>query len=163
MITEKQLQELFLSTLQHIYHGEKLILTTLPKMAKQTSSPELRQAFEHHEKQTQGQVERLQRIFEMMGKNASGKICEAIAGLVKEGNQVMSEAQKGEVMDARLIASAQAIEHYEIARYGTLRTWANQLDLQEAAKLLEQTLEEEKEADKLLNKIAMQQLNRRAA
>jgi ferritin-like metal-binding protein YciE len=163
MITEKQLQELFLSTLQHIYDGEKQILITLPKMAKQTSSPELKQAFEHHETQTRGQVERLQRVFEMMGKKASGKTCEAIEGLMKESNQVMSELQKGEVMDAGLVAIAQAIEHHEIARYGTLRTWAKHLGMPEAVKLLEETLEEEKETDKLLNKIAMQHVNRRAA
>jgi ferritin-like metal-binding protein YciE len=163
MASASTLQDLFLATLQDIYHGEKQILKALPKMAKNASTPELKQAFEHHYDQTEGQVERLQRVFELMNKTARGKTCEAIEGLVEEGKEVMSEAQTGEVMDAGLIAAAQAVEHYEIARYGTLRSWAQQLGMKEAAQLLEQTLQEEKQTDELLNKIAMRSVNRKAA
>ncbi len=163
MPSASTLQELFLSTLQDIYHGEKQILRALPKMAKNASAPELKQAFQHHYDQTEGQVDRLQRVFELLNKSARGKTCEAIEGLVEEGKEVMSEAQSGEVMDAGLIAAAQAVEHYEIARYGTLRSWAQQLGMQEAAQLLDQTLQEEKQTDELLNKIAMSSVNRKAA
>ncbi len=157
------LQDLFLTTLQDIYHGEKQILKALPKMAKNATSKELKQAFEHHAKQTEEHVERLQRVFELMDKSARGKTCEAIEGLVEEGKEVMNEAQPGDVMDAGLIAAAQAVEHYEIARYGTLRSWAEQLGMNEASQLLEQTLQEEKETDQLLNKIAKRSVNRKAA
>jgi ferritin-like metal-binding protein YciE len=157
------LQDLFLTTLQDIYHAEKQILRALPKMAKNASSPELKQAFQHHLEQTEGQVERLQRVFELMNKSARGKTCEAIEGLIEEAKEVMSEAEPGGVMDAGIVAAGQAVEHYEIARYGTLRTWAQQLGMKEAAQLLEQTLKEEKQTDELLNKIAMSSLNRKAA
>jgi ferritin-like metal-binding protein YciE len=163
MPSASTLQELFLTHLQDIYHGEKQILKALPKMAKSATTPELKQAFEKHHDQTEGQVERLQRIFELMNKSARGKTCEAIEGLVEEGKEVMTEVQSGEVMDAGLIAAAQAVEHYEIARYGTLRSWAEQLGMKEAAKLLGQTLSEEKQTDELLNKIAMSSVNRKAA
>jgi ferritin-like metal-binding protein YciE len=163
MASARSLQELFLSTLQDIYHGEKQILKALPKMAKNATTPELKQAFQHHHEQTEGQVERLQRVFELMNKSARGRTCEAIEGLVEEGKEVMDEAETGEVMDAGLIAAAQAVEHYEIARYGTLRAWAQQLGMQEAAQLLEETLQEEKQADELLNKIALSGANRAAA
>ena len=163
MPSTSTLQELFLTHLQDIYHGEKQILKALPKMAKSATTPELKQAFEKHHDQTEGQVERLQRIFELMNKSARGKTCEAIEGLVEEGKEVMTEAQSGEVMDAGLIAAAQAVEHYEIARYGTLRSWAEQLGMKEAAKLLAETLAEEKQTDELLNKIAKSSVNRRAA
>jgi ferritin-like metal-binding protein YciE len=162
MASARSLQELFLSTLQDIYHGEKQILKALPKMAKNATTPELKQAFQHHHEQTEGQVERLQRVFELMNKSARGRTCEAIEGLVEEGKEVMDEAETGEVMDAGLIAAAQAVEHYEIARYGTLRAWAQQLGMQEAARLLEETLQEEKQADELLNKIALSGANRAA-
>ena len=163
MASAKSLQELFLTTLQDIYHGEKQILKALPKMAKNATSPELKQAFQHHTEQTEGQVERLQRVFELMNKSARGKTCEAIEGLVEEGKEVMSETESGEVMDAGLIAAAQAVEHYEIARYGTLCAWAEELGMKEAVQLLEQTLQEEKETDALLNKIALERVNRQAA
>ena len=163
MPSASTLQELFLTHLQDIYHGEKQILKALPKMAKSATTPELKQAFEKHHDQTEGQVERLQRIFELMNKSARGKTCEAIEGLVEEGKEVMTEAQSGEVMDAGLIAAAQAVEHYEIARYGTLRSWAEQLGMKEAAKLLGETLAEEKQTDELLNKIAKSSVNRKAA
>lgn len=163
MSSVSTLQELFLTHLQDIYHGEKQILRALPKMAKSSTTPELKQAFQKHYEQTEGQVERLQRVFELMNKSARGKTCEAVEGLIEEGKEVMSEAQTGEVMDAGLIASAQAVEHYEIARYGTLRSWAQQLGMREAAKLLGETLAEEKQTDELLNKIAMSSVNRKAA
>ena len=163
MPSASTLQDLFLTHLQDIYHGEKQILKALPKMAKSATTPELKQAFEKHHDQTEGQVERLQRIFELMNKSARGKTCEAIEGLVEEGKEVMTEAQSGEVMDAGLIAAAQAVEHYEIARYGTLRSWAEQLGMKEAAKLLGETLSEEKQTDELLNKIAKSSINRKAA
>ncbi len=157
------LQELFLTTLRDVYSGERQILKALPKMAKHASSPELKRTFEHHFDETEIQVERLQRIFEVMDKNARGKTCEAMEGLVEEGEDVMSEAQTGEIMDAGLIAAAQAVEHYEIARYGTLRSWAKQLGWEQVAEVLDQTLQEEKQTDKLLNKIAMSSVNRKAA
>ncbi len=163
MASARSLQELFLSTLQDIYHGEKQILKALPKMAKNATTPELKQAFQHHQEQTEGQIERLQRVFELMDRSARGRTCEAIEGLVEEGKEVMSEAESGPVMDAGLIAAAQAVEHYEIARYGTLRAWAGQLGLDEAVKLLDQTLQEEKQTDELLNKIAESHVNRQAA
>jgi ferritin-like metal-binding protein YciE len=163
MASARTLQELFLATLQDIYHGEKQILKALPKMAKHATTPELKQAFQHHLEQTEGQVERLQRVFEMMDKTARGRTCEAIEGLVEEGKEVMSETETGEVMDAGLIAAAQAVEHYEIARYGTLKSWAKQLGMKEAAQLLDQTLQEEKQTDELLNKIALSGANQRAA
>lgn len=163
MPSASTLQELFLTHLQDIYHGEKQILKALPKMAKSATTPELKQAFEKHHDQTEGQVERLQRVFELMNKSARGKTCEAIEGLVEEGKEVMSETESGEVMDAGLIAAAQAVEHYEIARYGTLRSWAEQLGMKEAAKLLGETLAEEKQTDELLNKIAKSSVNRKAA
>ncbi len=163
MPSARTLQELFLSTLQDIYHGEKQILKALPKMAKHATTPELKKAFQHHRDQTEGQVERLQRVFELMEARARGRTCEAIEGLVEEGKEVMDEAETGEVMDAGLIAAAQAVEHYEIARYGTLCAWAEELGMKEAAKLLGQTLQEEKQTDALLNKIAMQRVNRKAA
>ncbi|HZV21694.1 MAG TPA: ferritin-like domain-containing protein [Hyphomicrobiales bacterium] len=163
MATVGSLQELFLTTLQDIYHGEKQILRALPKMAKNATSPELKQAFQKHTDQTEQQLDRLQRVFEMLDKSARGRTCEAVEGIIEEGKEVMSEAETPEVMDAGLIAAAQAVEHYEIARYGTLRTWAQQLGMQEAAKLLEQTLQEEKQTDELLNKIALSGVNRKAA
>jgi ferritin-like metal-binding protein YciE len=163
MASAGTLQELFLSTLQDIYHAEKQILKALPKMAKNATAPELKQAFQHHYDQTEGQVDRLQRVFELINKSARGRTCEAIEGIIEEGKEVMSEAAPGDVLDAGLIAAVQAVEHYEIARYGTLRTWAQQLGMQEAAQLLEQTLQEEKQTDELLSKIAKGSVNRKAA
>ncbi len=163
MTPASTLQELFLSTLQDIYSGEKQMLRALPKRAKSASSTELKRAFQHHFDETEMHVERLQRIFEVMNKSARSKTCEAMEGLVEEGNGVMSETRCGEVMDAGLIAAAQAAEHYEIARYGTLRSWAKRLGWEQVAELLDQTLQEEKQTDKLLNKIAMSSVNRKAA
>ncbi|MGA7324237.1 MAG: ferritin-like domain-containing protein [Rhodomicrobium sp.] len=155
MVLASTLQDLFLTTLQDIYHGEKQTLKALPKMAKNATTPELKKAFQHHVEQTEGHVERLQRVFELMNKSARGKTCEAIEGIVEEGREVMTETESGAVRDAGLIAADQAVEHYEIARYGTLRSWAQQLGMNEAVQLLEQTLREEKQMDELLTKIAM--------
>jgi ferritin-like metal-binding protein YciE len=163
MASQSSLNDLFYYTLRDIYHGEKQLLKALPKMAKKANSPELRLAFENHYEETQGQVERLERVFEMINKRTRGRTCEAIEGLIAEGEEVMDEAQNAEVMDAGLIAAGQAVEHYEIARYGTLRAWAEQLGMPEVADLMEQTLKEEKNADDLLNKLAMGKINRKAA
>jgi len=158
-----RLEDLFLMTLKDIYHGEKQIIKALPKMAKHAESKELKAALEHHLEETRGQVERLERVFKLMDKPARGEACEAIAGLIEEGEEVMEKAKDAAVCDAGMIAAGQAIEHYEIARYGTLSAWATQLGMIEAAKLLEQTLEQEKNADQKLNEIALNEVNRKAA
>jgi len=162
MAQARTLQDLFLLTLKDIYHGEKQILKALPKMAKQAGSPELKQAFERHRDETMQQVERLERVFEMMQKPARGQTCEAIEGLIAEGQEVMEEAEQDAVKDAGMIAAGQAIEHYEIARYGTLCAWAKELGMDDAAQLLGETLEEEKKTDELLNKLS-RNINRQAA
>ena len=159
----KSMEDLFLLTLKDVYHGEKQILRALPKMAKKASSQELRQAFETHREETLGQVERLEQIFEKLGKRARGEPCEAIEGLIEEGKEIMEEVQDPEVLDAGLIAAAQAVEHYEIARYGPLAAWAKQLGQNEIAELLSQTLAEEKKTDELLNRLAEGRINKRAA
>ena len=162
-MTVKSMDDLFLLTLKDIYHGEKQILRALPKMAKMASSQELKQAFEQHREETLGQVERLEQVFEKLGKRARGEPCEAIEGLVEEGKEIMEEVQDPEVLDAGLIAAAQAVEHYEIARYGTLAAWAKELGRNEIADLLSQTLAEEKKTDELLNRLAEGRINKRAA
>ncbi len=159
----KDLNDLFVHLLKDVYYAEKQILKALPKMAKAAQTPELKKAFETHREETEGQVERLQQVFEMMNKPARGVKCEAIEGLVDEAKEVMDEAEAPEVMDAGLLASAQAVEHYEMARYGTLIAWAGQLKMPEAAKLFEATLTEEKNADKLLTELALRSVNRKAA
>ncbi|HWT30826.1 MAG TPA: ferritin-like domain-containing protein [Propylenella sp.] len=159
---QKELNDLFLDTLRDIFHAEKQLLRALPKMARAANSDELRQAFETHKDETQGQVERLEQVFEIVGKRATGKPCEAMQGLVAEGQEIMEEFKDSDALDAGLIASAQTIEHYEISRYGTLRTWAEQLGMKDAVNLLEQTLEEEKKTDKLLTEIAESSANEQA-
>jgi len=159
---QKELNDLFLETLRDIFHAEKQLLRALPKMARAANSDELRQAFETHKDETQGQVERLEQVFEIVGKRATGKPCEAMQGLVAEGQEIMEEFKDSDALDAGLIASAQTIEHYEISRYGTLRTWAEQLGMKDAVNLLEQTLEEEKKTDKLLTEIAESSANEQA-
>ena len=158
----KNLEDLFLDTLKDIYYAEKQILRALPKMAKAAASNELRQAFETHRDQTQGQVERLDQVFEGLGKRSQGKTCEAIQGIIEEAKEHMEDYKGSDALDAGLISSAQAVEHYEIARYGTLKRWAEHLGHDDAAELLEQTLEEEKETDKLLTSIAEQGPNEQA-
>jgi ferritin-like metal-binding protein YciE len=158
----KTLNDLFLDGLKDIYYAEKQILRALPKMAKAAESDELRRAFETHKEETQGQIERLDQVFEMLEKRASGKTCEAIVGIIDEGKEIMEEYGESDALDAGIVSSAQAIEHYEICRYGTLRTWAQSLGMNDAAKLLEQTLEEEKKTDALLTELAQKAVNPKA-
>jgi ferritin-like metal-binding protein YciE len=160
---EKTLEDLFLAGLKDVYYTEKQILRALPKMAKAAESDELRQAFEKHRGETEGQVERLEQVFELLGKKPRGETCEAIQGLVEEAKEVMEDAEDPEVKDAGILAAAQAIEHYEIARYGTLRTWAEELEMTKAVELLEETLDEEKKTDRLLTQLAEARANKQAA
>jgi ferritin-like metal-binding protein YciE len=146
-----------------MYYAEKQILKALPKMAKKADSEELRKAFEHHLKETQGQVERLEQVFALCDLKPSGKTCPAIKGIIEEGEEDMKDAKDPDVLDAGMIADAQAVEHYEIARYGTMIAWARQLGMADAASLLEQTLEQEYNADRLLTELAEGRLNRQAA
>jgi ferritin-like metal-binding protein YciE len=162
-MAEKDLNDLFLDTLKDIYYAEKHILKALPKMAKAANSDQLRAAFEKHYDETEGQVERLEQIFEMMGKAARGKKCDAIEGIVDEGKEIMEEYADTQALDAGLLAAAQAVEHYEISRYGTLKTWANELGLNDAFELLDQTLSEEKKTDDALSKLAEKAVNYEAA
>jgi ferritin-like metal-binding protein YciE len=159
----KGLEELFSDTLKDIYYAEKQILRALPKMAKSASSGELREAFEKHRQETEGHVERLEQVFEAMGKPARGKTCDAIVGILEEGKEIMEDYAGESALDAGLAASAQAVEHYEIARYGTLRTWADELGMKDASKLLDLTLQEEIKTDQLLTKLATSAVNRKAA
>jgi ferritin-like metal-binding protein YciE len=154
MAQAKTMDDLFLHFLQDIYYAERQIMKALPKMAKAAQADELKQAFMHHREQTQGQIERLQRVFETIGKRARGVTCEALNGLVEESDELMEQFEPGPALDAGLLAGAQAVEHYEIARYGTLKAWALQLGLDEAATLLDATLDQEKKADALLSQLA---------
>lgn len=152
----QNLEQLFIDELKDIYSAEKQITKALPKMAKAAKSPELREAFETHLEETKGQIERLDDIFETLGKKPTGKTCHGMQGLVEEGSEMMQELEKGDVRDAALISAAQRVEHYEIAAYGTVREYAKMLGRKDAAKLLEQTLEEEKATDEKLNDISGQ-------
>ena len=163
MAKARSLQDLFLHLLKDMYYAEKQILKALPKMAKKADSNELRMAFEHHLKETEGQVERLEQVFSLCNEKASGKTCPAIKGILEEGQDDMKDADTPDVLDASMIADAQAVEHYEIARYGTLIAWARQLGLNEASGLLQQTLQQEYNADKKLTQLAEEKLNRQAA
>jgi ferritin-like metal-binding protein YciE len=160
--TMKNLDELLHSLLQDVYYAEKQLLKALPQMAKKASSEELAQAFLTHRDQTEGQIARLEQAFEMIEKKARGKKCDAILGIIQEGKEVMEEAEDDEVMDAGLIGAAQAAEHYEIARYGTLCAWAKQAGKPQIARLLHQTLEEEKQTDEILTRIAEGSVNKAA-
>jgi ferritin-like metal-binding protein YciE len=162
MHSEKNLQELFHDTLKDIYFAEKKILSTLPKMAKAAHSKELKAAFEKHETQTEEHVARLERVFEEIDETPRGKTCHAIMGIIQEGQEIMKEFKGAPALDAGLLAAAQAVEHYEIARYGTLRTWAAELGLTRAVKLLETTLSEEKKTDETLTKLAESEVNQHA-
>jgi ferritin-like metal-binding protein YciE len=159
----KTLDDLFVHMLRDIYYAEKQILKTLPKMARKADSSALREAFEQHQSETEGHVERLEKVFELRDLKARGVTCEAINGILEEGKEIMTEAEEPDTRDAGMIAAAQAVEHYEITRYGTLVAWAKQLGHEDAAKLLQETLEEEKKTDQLLSKLAEQTLNRQAA
>jgi ferritin-like metal-binding protein YciE len=156
---EKQLDELFVETLKDIYYAERKLATALPKMAKAAQSEELAAAFEKHAEETDIQIERLEEIFAMCDESPKGKTCDAINGLLDEGKEVMSDFKNSPAHDAGLLASAQAVEHYEISRYGTLSTWAEKLGMADAVKLLEQTLAEEKQTDADLTKLALAIVN----
>ena len=158
----KTLQDLFVDELKDVYSAEKQILKALPKMAKTAGSPELRRAFETHLKQTEGQVARLDRIFEQLEASPQGKKCKGMEGLLAEGTEMMEEEGEPAVIDAGLIAAAQRVEHYEIAAYGCLQSYAVLLGESKAASLLEQTLREEEAADRLLSKLADGGLNEAA-
>jgi ferritin-like metal-binding protein YciE len=160
---ELGLENLFEETLKDIYFAEKQILRALPKMAKEASTPELKEAFETHRDETEEQVERLNKIFDSMSRPARGKTCEAILGIIDEAKEIMDEFKGTNALDAGLAASAQAVEHYEIARYGTLKTWAKELGMTEAAELLDETLQEEIKTDKLLTQLATSNANKKAA
>jgi ferritin-like metal-binding protein YciE len=159
---QKTLDDLFHETLKDIYYAEKKILTALPKMAKAAQSEELQAAFEKHEGETEGQVRRLEKVFELIEQPAKGKTCDAINGIVDEGKEVMKEFRGSAALDAGLLAAAQAVEHYEISRYGTLKTWAKELGLDEAVNLLEETLQEEKKTDEALTELAESAVNQEA-
>jgi ferritin-like metal-binding protein YciE len=152
-------KELFEETLKDIYYAEKAILKALPKMAKKASSKKLQTAFTKHEKETERQVERLDQIFELLGKRAKGKECPAIDGIIEEAEEVMKEAKDDTIRDAAMLAAAQAVEHYEISRYGTLVAWAEKMEMSDAAQLLEATLEEEKATDLKLTQLAESEIN----
>ncbi len=162
MAAAKGFNELLLTFVQDIYYAERQILKALPKMAKAATNEDLKDAFTHHREETQGQVERLQKVFEALGKRARGVTCEAINGLIEEGEEVIEEFPEGSVRDAGLAACAQAIEHYEIARYGALIAWAKTAGHKEIVSLLEETLAEEKQADTLLNQLSSKAINPQA-
>jgi ferritin-like metal-binding protein YciE len=162
MPTTKTLQDLFHDTLKDIYYAEKKILASLPKMAKAAQSPDLQAAFEKHEQETEGQVERLEQVFALIEEPAKGKTCDAINGILDEGKEIMTEFKGSPALDAGLLAAAQAVEHYEIARYGTLKTWAEELDLDQAVELLDETLQEEKKTDATLTELAKAAVNQEA-
>jgi ferritin-like metal-binding protein YciE len=162
-MSEKTLSELFHDTLKDIYYAEKKILSALPKMAKAAQFPALRSAFEKHETETEGQIERLEKVFEEIGAAPRAKKCDAIEGLLDEGKEIMQEYKGSLALDAGLLAAAQAVEHYEISRYGTLKAWAEKLGLEQAANLLDQTLQQEKKTDADLSRIAENAVNAEAA
>jgi ferritin-like metal-binding protein YciE len=158
----KSLEDMFLDGLKDIYYAEKKILKTLPKMAKGAESEEVAAAFEKHREQTEEQVERLEQIFESMDKPARGKTCPAIDGIIEEGSEILSDYKDAPALDAGLVGAAQAVEHYEIARYGTLIAWAEQLGMKDALQLLRKTLQEEMDTDEALTKLGEQGVNERA-
>lgn len=161
-MAQKNLESLFHDTLKDIYYAERKISKTLPKMARGVQSEELKASFQKHKEETDGQIERLQQIFEMIGKRAQGKTCQAIDGIVEEGEEILDEYKGTPALDAGILASAQAIEHYEITRYGTLKRWAEVLGMQDAVALLDQTLQEESKTDELLTQLADKSVNEQA-
>jgi ferritin-like metal-binding protein YciE len=158
----KSVNDLLMDELQDIYHAEKQLVKALPKMAKKAKSDQLRQAVEHHLEETKGHVQRLEQVFEKLDARPRAKRCEAMEGLIEEAEELMGEIATPEVLDAAMIAAAQKVEHYEIASYGTLNALAEELGHTEAARLLEQTLNEEKAADQKLNEIALSSVNKTA-
>ena len=162
-MADKTLDDLFLDTLKDIYYAERQIVKTLPKMAKAATSPELKAGFEQHQQETEVQIERLQQIFELLGKPARGKTCDAILGIIEEGKSIIEEYEGSSALDAGLVAAGQAVEHYEIARYGTLKAWATQLGMDEAVTLLDATLQEEIATDLKLTEVGTAKVNQKAA
>jgi ferritin-like metal-binding protein YciE len=162
MASEKKLQELFHETLKDIYFAEKKILSALLKMAKAAQSEELKAAFEKHETETEEHIARLEKVFEEIDETPRGKTCDAIMGIIEEGQDVMKEFKGAPALDAGLLAAAQAVEHYEIARYGTLKKWAAVLGLNQAVRLLESTLAEEKKTDETLTQLAESEVKQHA-
>jgi ferritin-like metal-binding protein YciE len=159
----KNMDDLFVHTLRDIYYAEKQIVQALPDMIEKSNDPQLQQGFQSHLRETENHVKRLERVFQLHGKEAAGVNCPAIDGIIEEANDVAGEVEDKSVLDAALIAAAQAVEHYEITRYGTLIAWAKQLGRNECAALLQQNLDEEKAADKKLTAMAESKVNRRAA
>ena len=157
------LDDLFVHTLQNIYYAENQITKALPKMIAKATDPELKSGFEKHLSETEGQIKRLEQVFQMHGHTPKAVTCPAIDGIIKETNEVSGEIGDKQVLDAALIASAQAVEHYEITRYGTLVAWAKQLGRDDCASVLQQTLNEERATDERLTRMAESQVNRRAA
>jgi ferritin-like metal-binding protein YciE len=162
-MASKTLNDLFLDELKDIYFAEKQIYRTLPKLAKAARATELHDAFLLHREQTEGQIARLETIFEMLDKPARGKTCEAIKGILEEGEEMLEDYKDSDVLDAALIGSAKAVEHYEMARYGTLKMLADKLRLPKAAKLLAETLQEEQQTDVLLGRLAETETAAKAA
>ena len=158
----KMLEDLFHDTLKDVYFAEKKILSTLPKMQKAAQSEELAAAFEKHHGETEGHVERLEEVFEIIGAKPQGKTCDAIMGIVSEGSEIMEEYKDSPALDAGLLAAAQAVEHYEMSRYGTLIAWANKLELTQAVELLSATLAEEEATDEALTELAETVINAEA-
>ena len=158
----KKLDELFHDTLKDIYFAEKKILTTLPKMTKAAQNDDLKAAFEKHRTETEGHVVRLEEVFAIIEEKPQGKTCAAIVGITDEGAEIMEEYEGSPALDAGLLAAAQAVEHYESSRYGTLRTWAEELGLDEAVELLGATLDEEKATDEALTELAETVVNQEA-
>jgi ferritin-like metal-binding protein YciE len=161
-MAEKKLEDLFLDTLKDIYFAEKKILTALPKMAKAAQSADLKAAFEKHEGETEQHVARLENVFKAIGETPKGKTCDAILGIIAEGKEIMEEYADTPALDAGLLAAAQAVEHYEMSRYGTLRTWAAELGHANAVKLLDATLGEEKKTNDALTRLAETGVNQHA-
>jgi len=157
-----RLDDLFHETLKDVYFAEKKLVATLPKMATAASSPELKKAFEKHKIETEGQVKRLEDVFVLIAAKPQAKTCHAIVGIVKEGEGLIEEYAGTLALDPALIAVAQAVEHYEIARYGTLKCWAEELGIDGAVRLLDATLDEEKRTDKALTDLAVSAVNRHA-
>jgi ferritin-like metal-binding protein YciE len=158
----KKLDDLFHEGLKDIYFAEKKILTALPKMAKAVQSEELKAAFEKHESETEEHVSRLEKVFEMIDEQPRGKNCPAIVGIIEEGHEIMKEYKGSPALGAGLLAAAQAVEHYEIARYGTLIAWGAELGLKDATTLLKETLDEEKATDETLSELAEEIINQKA-
>jgi ferritin-like metal-binding protein YciE len=162
MAGNKNLQGLFHETLKDIYFAEKKIVNALSKMAKAAQLEDLKAAFEKHEAETEKHVERLEEVFQQIDETPRGKTCDAIMGIIEEGQELMKEFKCAPALDAGLLAAAQAVEHYEIARYGTLKTWAAELGLDQAVELLETTLAEEKKTDETLTDLAQSEVNQHA-